>query len=65
MHRLTFRVNLLLSRADLMIFDVASAVIRYEKGIFSGFGGIQRVIQTVEANPRIARYLRERPNASF
>ena len=60
-----FSVGSSLTWADLAVFDITSILVGIKADILAAFPRIVAVRQTVEANERIAQYLKNRPETPF
>ena len=54
-----------LTWADLFVFDFASSHTKSIDGFAAKFPGVTQVMQLVENNPKIAAYVKTRPETKF
>jgi hypothetical protein len=54
-----------LTWADLFLYEVTSNILSADANALNAFPSIQKVRSTVEANPKVGEYLKNRPKTGF
>ena len=60
-----FCVGSSLTWADLFVFELTNNIIELENSAFEKFKEIQSVRKSVESNPRLAEYIKNRAKTGF